>query len=104
LLALDSPRAQFFRRISRRSIDVTERTFGQRTLSAPDLLAVAVAIEPDIVLEAEMHHVRVELAGQYTRGHTTVDWRDRTGKKANVNVALTLDAERLWELLWAAVV
>jgi purine nucleosidase len=103
LWAVDSPRAEFFRRISSRSIGVLEQIFGRKTLLEPDLLAVAVALEPDIVRRAESHHVRVELAGQYTRGHTTVDWFDRTGGAPNVNVVMELDSARLWELLQAAV-
>ena len=103
LWAVDSPRAEFFRRISLRSIGVSERTFGHKTLLEPDLLAVAVALEPGIVRRAESRHVRVELAGQHTRGHTTVDWFGRTGEAPNVNVVMELDLTRLWDLLRAAV-
>jgi purine nucleosidase len=103
LSAADSPRAEFFRRISTRTIGVVAQMLGRKTLFEPDLLAVAVALEPDVVRRAEAHHVRVELAGQHTRGHTTVDWFDRTGQEPNVNVVLELDTGRLWELLRAAV-
>jgi inosine-uridine nucleoside N-ribohydrolase len=44
------------------------------------------------------------LAGQYTRGHTTIDWFGQTGEAANVNVVMELDPARLWELLQAAIV
>jgi purine nucleosidase len=104
LWAADSPRAQFFRHASARGLSAFEQYLGHRVLFTPDLLAVAVALEPDIVRRAEAHHVRVELAGQYTRGQTTVDWFDITGQAPNVNVVLALDAERLWELLRAAIV
>jgi len=103
LLSADSPRAEFFRRITQRSIGVLEKTVGRKTLLEPDLLAVAVALEPDIVLKSETHHVRVELVGKHTRGHTSVDWLDSTGQEPNVNLVLEMDTERLWELLQAAV-
>lgn len=103
LLAADSPRAEFFRRITQRTIRVMEQTEGQRVLRVPDLLAVAAALEPEIVRKAEMHPVRVELAGKHTRGHTTVDWFDRTGQEPNVNLILEMDGERLFELMLAAV-
>jgi purine nucleosidase len=103
LLSVDSPRAEFFRRISLQSINTYKQTPGRKPLLEPDLLAVAVALEPDIVRRAEAHHVRVELAGRYTRGHTTVDWSDDTGHEPNVNLVLELDSGRLWELLQAAV-
>jgi purine nucleosidase len=103
LLAVDSPRAEFFRRITRRTIEVLAQILGRETLLEPDLLAVAVALEPDIVCKAEMHHVKVELAGTHTRGYTAVDWYDRTGETPNVNLVLEMDTDRVWELLQAAV-
>jgi purine nucleosidase len=103
LLGMDSPRAEFFRRITNRSIGVLEQIMGHRTLMEPDLLAVAAALEPDIVLKSEKHHVEVELSGRHTRGHTTVDWFDRSGKDPNVDLILEMDKERLWEMLQAAI-
>jgi purine nucleosidase len=103
LMAIDSPRAEFFRRITRRTIEFTHQALGRQGLLAPDGLAVAVALEPDIVRKAETHYVQVELAGHHTRGQTTVDWFDRTGHEPNVNLVLEMDARRLWELMQAAV-
>jgi purine nucleosidase len=103
LTAIDSPRAEFFRRTTRRTIAAIQQLLGYKVLFEPDLLAVAAALEPDIVRTAETHYVQVELAGHHTRGQTTVDWFDQTGNEANVNLVLEMDAERLWELLQAAV-
>jgi len=103
LLSGDSPCTEFFRRITLRSIGVLEQMLGHKGLLSPDLLAMAVALEPDIVRKVETHYVQVELAGKHTRGHTTVDWLDRTGQGPNVNLVLEMDTERLWELLQAAV-
>jgi purine nucleosidase len=103
LMAMDSPRAEFFRRITRRTLDFLHHELGRQVLLAPDGLAVAVALEPDIVRRAETHYVQVELAGHHTRGQTTVDWSDRTGHEPNVNLVLELDAQRLWRLMQAAV-
>jgi purine nucleosidase len=103
LMAMDSPRAEFFRRITRRTIESVHHALGRHELLAPDGLAMAVALEPDIVRKAETHYVQVELAGHHTRGQTTVDWSDQTGNEPNVNLVLEVDAERLWELMEAAV-
>jgi purine nucleosidase len=103
LLAIDSPRAEFFRRITRRSIEVIQQILGRKTMLQPDLLAVAAALEPDIVLKSEKHRMEVELTGKHTRGHTTVDWFDRSGKDPNVDVILEMDKDRLWEMLQAAI-
>jgi purine nucleosidase len=103
LMAVDSPRAEFFRRITRRTIEVVQQELGRRELLAPDGLAVAVALEPDIVRRAKRHHVQVELAGHHTRGQTTVDWFDRSGHEPNVDLVLELEVNRLLELMQAAV-
>jgi purine nucleosidase len=102
LMAMASARAEFFRRTTRRTLQVTHRTLKRRDLLAPDGLAVAVALEPGIVRRAEAHHVEVELAGRHTRGQTVVDWSDRSGREPNADLVLELDRERLWELMQAA--
>ena len=101
LMAIDSPRAEFFRRISRGFFELCYQFWGRMLQS--DAFAVAVALEPDIVRKAEAHHVQVELAGQHTRGHTAVDWFDITGQEPNVNLVLDVDMERFWELMQVAV-
>lgn len=101
LMAIDSPRAEFFRRISRGFFELCYQFWGRMLQS--DAFAVAVALEPDIVRKAEAHHVQVELAGQHTRGHTAVDWFDITGQEPNVNLVLEVDMERFWELMQVAV-
>jgi purine nucleosidase len=103
LVTIDSPRAEFFRRISGGFIEIVHQILGRQIMVWCDPLAVAVALEPDIVLKAQKHHVQVELAGYHTRGHTTVDWFNRTGQEPNANLALEMDTERFLELLQAAV-
>lgn len=102
LLDIESPRAEFFRRISYNTLAYLERLLGERIMLEPDLLAAAVALEPDIVVKAEMHHVAIELTGARTRGQTVVDWSDLSGGSPNVNLVLELDTGRVWEMLRAA--
>ena len=99
LLDLGTLRADFFRQISQQTLAVTERFLGQRMMLEPDLLAVAVALEPDVLLKTETHYVAVELAGAETRGHTTVDWFDRASEAPNVELALELDSRRVWRMM-----
>jgi inosine-uridine nucleoside N-ribohydrolase len=68
---------------------------GERPVHPPDLLAVAVAIDPSFA-DCEMFHVVVECNGTHTRGMTLVDrrWYARhlgMGEKPNVNVVKTVD-------------
>jgi purine nucleosidase len=103
LMAIDSPRAEFFRRITRQFAKLIHQFVGHRVMPTGDPLGMAVALEPDIVRVAEAHDVQVELAGHHTRGHTAVDWFDMTGREPNVNLVLEVDKERFWELMQAAV-
>jgi purine nucleosidase len=103
LMAIDSPRAEFFRRISRQFVERVYQFLGRQEMPTPDPLGMAVALEPDVARVAEAHYVQVELAGQHTRGHTAVDWLDIAGQEPNVNLVLEVDMERFWELMQTVV-
>jgi purine nucleosidase len=103
MMAVQSARADFFRRITEGILNYDEVTLGQPGLFAPDPLAVAIAIEPELVQRSEMRAVTVELTGQHTRGQTTVDWTKLTGRAPNVNVILDVDGPRFFHLLQASV-
>lgn len=77
----------------------TERRF----VSPPDLLAVAVAIDPTIA-EIKPYPVTIETGGEYTRGMTVVDRRRFThlsvdGQRGKVQVALSADQAQYARLL-----
>jgi len=103
LLAAPTPRGEFFRRITRYTLAFHESVLGEPTLFAPDALAMAVAMEPQIVRQAEMRYVGVELAGPYSRGQTVVDWFNVTRHVPNANVVLEADRARFWELMQSIV-
>ncbi|GLQ90521.1 nucleoside hydrolase [Dyella flagellata] len=69
----------------------TNRERGRRGVIAADALAMAVAIDPSVVVRSERHWVGVELDGRLTRGATVVDWGDRLGRPAQARVVLKLD-------------
>jgi purine nucleosidase len=101
LLDLETLRADFFRRVSQTTLAFVERFLGQRIMLEPDLLAVAAALEPDMVQKTETHYVDVELAGAQTRGQTTVDWFDRSGEASNVELVLEMDTQGVWQMMKA---
>jgi purine nucleosidase len=98
LQAMDSPQAEFFRRITANTLKFIEQILGQRVLFGADFLAMAAAIEPEIVLKSEAHFLEVELAGQTTRGQTSVDWFNTLRRPPNVNLVLEMNSSRLFEL------
>lgn len=100
-LRADSARARFYAAISRRTRDWA-RSHGRARLLTADALAMAVALEPDIVASSETHHVAVELDGRLTRGATVVDWNDRCGGEANAQIVLAVDQGRFENLARAA--
>jgi purine nucleosidase len=101
-LRADDPRARFFDQISRKTREWT-RARGRPCFLAADPLAMAVAMQPDIVLRAEEHHVAIELAGAATRGATVVDWDDRLGRPPNARIVGEIDQARFEALVAAAV-
>ncbi|WP_414648846.1 nucleoside hydrolase [Dokdonella sp.] len=97
-LSADTAEAGFYAAISRRT-----RTWalehGRKRLLSADALAMAVALDPGIVSEAEERHVGIELAGSLTRGATVVDWDDRMGRPANARIILAVDQARFESLV-----
>lgn len=67
-----------------------------------DPCTVATMIQPDLITWRDCF-VAVETTGQWTRGTTVVDLHGRYQQPANVQVAMTLDADRYWELVLASI-
>ena len=102
MLAKGDARAKFYDLITAKT-RAWSRERGRPKLLIADALAMAVALQPDIVTHAEEHHVGVELDGRLTRGATVVDWQDRLGKRANAHIVLDVDQARFEGLLASAV-
>lgn len=100
-LRADDARARFYAAISRRTRDWT-RARGRPQMLAADALAMAVALQPDLVTRAEQRHVDIELSGRSTRGATVVDWDGRSGRPANARIVLVVDQSRFEALVAAA--
>jgi purine nucleosidase len=97
-LATGDHRAAFFERVFRVARD-TNRKRERRGIIAADALAMAVAIDPAVVVRSERRHVGVELDGRLTRGATVVDWDNRLKLPARANVVLELDQARFGALV-----
>ena len=65
---------------------------------AADALAMAVALDPDIIRRSESHHVGIELDGALTRGATVVDWENCMGRTANARIVLDVDRAKAYAL------
>ena len=63
-----------------------------------DVPAVAYAIDPTLMTTQRLP-VAVDTGADLTRGQTVVDWYAMTGRPANVDLCLNVDAPRLTELV-----
>ena len=100
-LAGRTAQAQFFAAISRKTRAWT-RSHGRPLLLVADALAMAVALYPDIVTQAQDYHVAIELDGALTRGATVVDWDRRGGHRANATIVMEVDQGRFEGLVASA--
>jgi len=95
-----SPLSSFYDAISKKTRAWTVRR-GRPRLMVADALALAVALEPDIVRVADERHVGIELTGTLTRGATVVDWDNRLGQPPNARIVTDLDQARFESLIAA---
>ncbi len=100
-LAAGDKRAGFFARIFAHARDYNARN-GRHGVIAADALAMAVALDPEMVTHAETRHVGVEMDGHLTRGATVVDWEQRLGRPENARIVMAVDQARFSALVAAA--
>lgn len=101
LVASGDTRGAFYAAISRKARAFNQAN-GRHGMIMADALAMAIALEPEIIRRAERHHVAIELTGASTRGATVVDWEDRMGKPANARVVIDVDHARFEALVASA--
>jgi purine nucleosidase len=99
--ANQAPLPRFYDSISKKTREWTVQR-GRPRLIVADALALAVALEPDIVRVAEDRHVAIELNGALTRGATVVDWDKRLRNPANAQIVMDIDQLRFETLIAAA--
>ncbi len=64
----------------------------------PDPLAMAVALQPDLILSRDRRYVSVELDGLLTRGQTVVDHLGLSGRAPNVDIITEIDVPGVFRL------
>jgi purine nucleosidase len=99
LLNFDNPRSRFLKKITKKTLEFLSQVLNREMSYAADPLAMAVLMEPDIVIESVEKFVQIERMGQLSRGMTVVDWWGLSKNPPNVNIILKVDAERFYQLL-----
>jgi purine nucleosidase/pyrimidine-specific ribonucleoside hydrolase len=82
--------------------DTYRDVFGMPDPPVHDPVALAIIIDMTVA-KLVSAPVSVELTGELTRGATVVDLHGTTGQKANVDVAMELDIEKFWDMLFDAI-
>jgi purine nucleosidase len=83
VLALKTPLAEFAIRCNSVAQDAYFKQTGERGISLPDPVAMAIAIDPKLCTSSSQHHVEIESASQLTRGMTVVDRLNVTADTRN---------------------
>jgi len=87
ILALKTPLAEFAIECNSSGAVAYEKQTGEHGISLPDPIAMAVLLQPELVLESSAHFVEIETQSALTRGMTVVD---------RLNVSDDARNERVW--------
>lgn len=85
-LSLGTPLAQFTIECNSTAKDAYFEQTGEAGISLPDPVAMAVALDPAICVDASDHYLDVEVSSDLTRGMTVVDRLDIAGNHRNREV------------------
>jgi purine nucleosidase len=99
LLNKENPRSDFLKQITKNSFDYLINMLNREMSFLADPLAMAVLLEPEIVLGSDLVHVEIERFGRLSRGMTVVDWWGTTKRSPNVNIVKKLDTDRFYQQL-----
>jgi purine nucleosidase len=116
-LALGTPLARFAIECNATALAANRKLFHEPGIGLPDPVAMAVALEPDLVTRRSRHAVEVECESSLTRGMTVVDqldvvrgglgdlggWRPEAATaQPNVTVCWEIDVTRFKQRLFRA--
>ncbi len=68
-----------------------------------DMLAMAVAIDNDMIINSQEVYATVETHGQLTRGAVVIDWLGKLQKEPNVRLVMSVKQEKFQELLYSGI-
>lgn len=99
LAAIPTSEGRFFQGISSHIVSLIRGFSDRLGYLLPDPLAMAVALDHDLILEQERRPVTVALVGEHTRAQTIVDYRFRTEAVPNVDIVTRVDVDGFYQLL-----
>lgn len=103
LRALNTPLAHFCVDIQAMLLDYAQQESGLTGFDLADPIAMAIALDEQVITHSEHYFVTVETGDGPSRGQTILDYRNKLGRKANTRVVLAADRSRFLQMLHAAV-
>jgi purine nucleosidase len=98
LAALPTRAGRFFRDTSLAGTSFLRQFRPEFGFLLPDPLAMAITLQPDLILNREQRFVTVELNGALTRGQTVVDHLGLTRRDPNVDIITEVELSGVYRL------
>jgi len=76
-----------------------EKKMGKRGIVLSDLVAAAVAMDPETIIKKQKVFAAVETSGTWGRGLTAIDYAGVSGEKPNIEICLQADREKVLKAL-----
>ncbi len=100
LKAMKTNRGNFFVDCNRRLLEYNQRSYNKDIISMPDPTAMAIAIDPSIVMESKDVYTRIELYSTLSYGQLIYDFMNIHKQKPNVRLITKIDAYKFKELVF----
>nr|WP_190406618.1 nucleoside hydrolase [Anabaena subtropica]MBD2344160.1 nucleoside hydrolase [Anabaena subtropica FACHB-260] len=93
-------RARLAMECNKTALDVSMKMQGAVGLTLADPVAIAVALDPNMITRQGKYYVDVEITSELTRGATVVDELGVLHRQPNINVVWTINVHRWKEVLY----
>jgi purine nucleosidase len=100
LKSFKTARGNFFVDCNRRLLEYNQRTYNKDIISMPDPTAMAIAIDPSIMLESRDVYTRIELYSSLSYGQLIYDFMNLHKQKPNVRLVTKIDVEKFKNLVF----
>lgn len=100
LKSLKTNRGNFFVDCNRRLLEYNQRSYNKDIISMPDPTAMAIAIDPSIILESIQVYTRIELYSSLSYGQLIYDFMNIHNQTPNVKLVTKIDVSKFKELVF----
>ena len=98
LFDLGTPNSLFLEKVTQKTLNFLKTVIKGSMSFAADPLAMAVLMEPEIVVDSQEKFVQIERHGSLSRGMTVVDWYDMHKHPPNVEIIRKVNMDRFYQL------